>query len=201
MSWIADNASSNLSTTSQSSTQSTHVTEIPTPPAPAPQPPPPQSAPSQENLPFEPAYSEELFSGPFPHSQTTCPVAAEQFSDAQVFHQSQSVGDDDLLDVVEVCKEVSDDEETRLSDSGEVVVRAGSPRGEQTEGSEDDEVTDPSWVERPGEHSASETEESPRPEQVGRGSGGARRRGRARAVATSAFTSGRAHHCSFPCVS
>ncbi|KAG8579101.1 hypothetical protein GDO81_010716 [Engystomops pustulosus] len=184
MSWIADNASSHLST-SQSSTQSTHVTEISTPPAPPPQPPSPQSAPSQQNLAFEPAYSEELFSGPFPQSQTTCPVAAELFSDAQVFHRSQSVGDDDIIDVVEeVCKEVSDDEETRLSDSGEVVVRAGSPRGEQTEGSEDDEVTDPSWLDRPGEHSASETEASPIAEQVGRGSGGARRRGRARAGAS-----------------
>ncbi|KAG8556399.1 hypothetical protein GDO81_018056 [Engystomops pustulosus] len=149
MSWIADNASSHLST-SQSSTQSTHVTEISTPSAPPPQPPSPQSAPSQQNLAFEPAYSEELFSGPFPQSQTTCSVAAEQFSDAQVFHRSQSVGDDDIIDIVEeVCKEVLDDEETRLSDSGEVVVRAGSPRGEQTEGSEDDEVTDPSWVDRP----------------------------------------------------
>ncbi|KAG8598234.1 hypothetical protein GDO81_002538 [Engystomops pustulosus] len=40
MSWIADNASSHLST-SQSSTQSTHVTEISTLPAPPPQPPSP----------------------------------------------------------------------------------------------------------------------------------------------------------------
>ncbi|KAG8567507.1 hypothetical protein GDO81_013654 [Engystomops pustulosus] len=118
-------------------------------------------------------------------TQTTCPVAAELFSDAQVFHRSQSVGDDDIIYVVEeVCKEVSDDEETRLSDSSEVVVRAGSPRGEQTEGSEDDEVTDPSWVDRPGEHSASETEASPIPEQFGRGSGGARRGARARAGAS-----------------
>ncbi|KAG9484021.1 hypothetical protein GDO78_009759 [Eleutherodactylus coqui] len=134
--------------------------------------------------------SQELFSGPCLDWEKMVPLPPEEFvvTDAQPLESSRGPADEagdfrQLSQELLVGEEVNDDDETQLSIC-EIVVRAVSLREERTEDSKeeplDDEVTGPTWFAKPIEERSSEGEASAAAGQVGRESGVARGRGRAR---------------------